>query len=696
LRQDLHLRRGDLQSDGVPHWRIHDPVRNRFFDIGWIEFEFLSHWQEGMAVTDLIDAVASNTPLLPSLDELAALQAFLEQHQLLAPSTPERRDALKKLCAARKQPLWKQLLHHYLFFRIPLLRPDAWLTRVAPRMAWLFGRSFVVLTLLAGCAGIFLASRQSEALATAFGYFFNLEGLLFYAAATSIAKLVHEFGHAITAKQRGLRVPTVGLAFLVMMPVLYTDTSESWKLERRRDRFAVVAAGIGLELMLAAWTTLAWALTPEGALRSGLFLLATTTWLWTLAINASPFMRFDGYFLLSDMVGLPNLHERSFALARQMMRRIFFGYTGPALEPAIGVQAHHAMIGFAFATWIYRLVLFLGIALLVYNYFFKLLGIFLFAVEIGWFVVQPVWKELQEIMRERARWQVRPRPWALLLVLLAGLVWLLPITREVSAPALARASSEATIFAPSSARVVSVNVVTGQTVRRGEALLRLESPELVSRAERARLRAEGYAVELSRTAAGNTQLERHLVVEEQVGEALADETGARAEIAALTLYAPHDGTVVDMPSDLVPGRWINLRQTLLRVVDTTAGEIEAYLGESQIGAVALGQAVMFYPDLPDRPVVRGTIVAVDPSAGHAVPHPLLASIHGGGIVASQVGRDALVAHEAIYRVRIRSTADEPGYPQVVRGSARIEANWLAISWAGIAHVVSVIVRESGF
>lgn len=696
LRQDLRLLRGDRQPDGVPTWRIHDPVRNRFFDVGWIEFELMQRWHEGISIPELMAAVEASSPLKPSLDELATLVSFLEQHQLLTPSTQARRDRLRGFCAARKQPLWKQLLHHYLFFRVPLLRPDAWLERITPRMAWLFRRGFVSLTVLAGCTGIFLATRQTEALTTAFGYFFNFEGLLFYTAATGFAKLIHEFGHALTAKQRGLRVPTMGLAFLVMMPVLYTDTSESWKLMHRRDRFTIAAAGIAIELMLAAWTTLAWALVPDGALRSGLFLLATTTWLWTLAINASPFMRFDGYFLLSDMVGLPNLHERSFALARQQMRKTFFGLTRSELEPALGPRAKRAMIGFAFAVWLYRLVLFLGIALLVYNFFFKLLGIFLFAIEIGWFVVLPIWKELREIGKERARWRPRLRPWAVLLVLLTALLWLLPVSHEVSAPALARAKREATIFAPSSARVASVNVVAGQSVRRGDVLLLLESPDLASRAERARLRGEGYAVELSRTAAGKTQLERRLVVEEQVGEALADETGAKAEMAALTLLAPLDGKVFDMPSDLVAGRWINLRHPLLRVVDSSGGEIEAYLSESQISAVAVGQGVRFYPDLPDWPVVRGTIVAVDPSSTRSMPHPLLASIYGGGIVATQTGKDAPVAHETIYRVRVRTDAGEPGYTQIVRGSARIEANWFAISWAGFARMASVLVRESGF
>ena len=696
LRQDLQLLQGELQPDGVPSWRIHDPVRNRFFDIGWIEFELLQRWREGATGVDLIAEVSASTPLHPTIDELTSLAIFLDQHQLLAPSTAGRRDSLKRRSAARKLPLWKQLLHHYLFFRIPLLRPDAWLERVAPRSAWIFGPSFLTLTGAAGLLGVFLASRQSDALATAFGYFFNLEGMLFYALATSAAKILHEFGHAVVAKRHGLRVPTIGLAFLVMMPVLYTDTSESWKLTRRTDRFAVAGAGIALELMLAAWTTLAWALTPDGVLRSAFFLLATTTWMWTLAINASPFMRFDGYFLLCDLVGVPNLHERSFALARRKLRSLFFGYLGTDPEPAMSPGRESAMIAFALATWIYRLVLFLSIALLVYNLFFKLLGIFLMAVEIIWFVALPVLREVMAIGRERALWRWRLRPWLGLLAAIAVVLWLVPIAREVSAPALARAAHDSTLFASSSARVVEVRVVPGQQVKAGDILVRLESPDLANRLERARLRAAAYAIEVTRSTASNAQLERRLVLEQQYGEALADEAGARTEIEALTLRAPHEGKVRDLPSDLVPGRWINQRHPLMRIVANGSGEINAYLGESQLGAVAVGQKVYFYPEAPSWPVVAGTVAEIDPAAGHAIAHPLLASLHGGGIPATQSGRDTIVAHESIYRVRIQASADAGGFDQVVRGTVRIETDWLLIGRAGLSHVFSVLLRESGF
>ncbi|WP_446474042.1 hypothetical protein, partial [Acinetobacter baumannii] len=126
----------------------------------------------------------------------------------------------------------------------PLLHPDAFLSATLPRVAPLFSHAFLLLTLAAGVLGLYLATRQADALAGSFSYFFSLEGLLSYGVAATFAKILHELGHAYTAKRMGLRVPTMGVAFLVMWPVLYTDTGETWKLAQPARRFAIASAGM--------------------------------------------------------------------------------------------------------------------------------------------------------------------------------------------------------------------------------------------------------------------------------------------------------------------------------------------------------------------------------------------------------------------------------------------------------------------
>ena len=206
------------------------------------------------------------------------------------------------------------------------------MTRWTPRLAFLYGPAFRWLTLAALLAGMWGVSRSWDAFTATLVDMLSWEGLAAYGLTLAAVKTLHEFGHGVTAKRYGCRVPTMGVAFLVLWPVAYTDTNEVWKLTRRDQRLKVAAAGIATELTIAVWAMLAWVWLPDGPLRAMAFLLATTTWVSTVLINASPFMRFDGYFLLSDFLQMPNLHARAFALARWDLRERLFALGEPAPE----------------------------------------------------------------------------------------------------------------------------------------------------------------------------------------------------------------------------------------------------------------------------------------------------------------------------------------------------------------------------
>ncbi|MCX7153612.1 MAG: hypothetical protein NT115_14155 [Proteobacteria bacterium] len=297
LRQDLKLHPGPHHRDGSPSWRILDPVRNRFYEIGLLEFELLARWADHPSVEELIDAVIDETPISPTEEEVGGFISFLVNNQLIVPGDAEALGELRRRWMAAKRPWYEQLFHNYLFFRIPLIRPDAFLERTLPVAELFYTRIFALVVLVVFCADIYLVSREWDELTRTFTFFFNLQGGLYFLLAGSFSKVIHEFAHAYTAKRYGVRVPAMGLAFLVMWPFLYTDTSETWKLADRKKQIAIASAGVLAELALACFATLLWVITQEGAMKSIFFILATTTWVMTLAVNASPLMRFDGYFV---------------------------------------------------------------------------------------------------------------------------------------------------------------------------------------------------------------------------------------------------------------------------------------------------------------------------------------------------------------------------------------------------------------
>ena len=696
LREDLKLYPGSVNADGSPSWRILDPLRNRFFEIGWLEFELLLRWNENDDPAALAAQVARETTLEPSADEVKSVASFIEVHQLAAPGDFEARSKLRRRALGAAQPWYMTLLHSYLFFRIPLLRPDRFLQATLPAVEFFFSGKFLTLLAVFLVADFYLVFRDWENFKHTFLYFFTVEGLLFYALAASFSKVIHELGHAYMAKRHGVRVPTMGVALLVMWPVLYTDTSETWKLADRKKQFAISSAGIAAELSLAVFATFLWSIAPEGSAKSVFFLLASTTWLATLAINASPFMRFDGYFLLSDALDFPNLHERSSALASWWVRSTFFRLEEEKPEPNLPLRKQRWLIAFALITWGYRFVVFLGIAVVVYHMFFKVLGIFLFMVEIGWFVLKPLFKEAAYLWARRSL--LRPAWIPILATVVSGalLVWLMPVTNQVSAPAVLRAQREQVVYAPFAAQLQTLAVHPGQVVEPGDLLARLDTSELQSKLKKSVYSTKALEIELERLPANELRRERMLVVQQELEEARAEQRATHEELERLEIRASFRGVVRDLPPDLAPGRWVDAREVMMRITSYNFGLIEAYIGEDQTRMVRPGQKVKFYSTLKGTSPVPGRVLQVDTSASKQIARPLLASTQGGDLAAVTTPRGGLVAHEATYRVLIHPEASAESVLFVTRGTVRIQTDFFAVAQNFISRTIALLVRESGF
>lgn len=693
LRSDLHVLRVGSFRDGSPRFRIHDPLRNRYFELGLLDVDILAHWQGGDTPRQLA-ARLQGQGLDAAIDDVLHLRELLVRYQLVDAAGGAGYAMLRELWQRQRVHWLTWLLHHYLFFRIPLLRPDAWLVRMLPQARALASLPVCVLLLVLFLVTPILLAREWTAYTQSFAGLLSLEGIVGCAIAAFLAKILHECGHAFVARAHGVRVPVMGVAFLVMWPVLYTDTSDSWKLPDHRARLRIAAAGIATETAIALVALFLWTLTPPGGLRSALFFLSTTSLLVTFSLNASPFLRFDGYFLLSDALDFPNLHERAGAMARWWMRRALWGLDVPPPEEHRPRMARF-LVGFALFTWAYRAVVFLGIALLVYFAFFKLLGILLMLVELGWFIAMPVFNEARAVWAQRAALRPRwPRLGGLVLLVAGGLT-LLAWTGEARAPALLVAAEETRLYAPTPARVVEVRVRDGQRVQPGDVLLVLAAPDLAYRAQGNAVAIARIHGELARIPASDRQRDRALVLLEELAEALSQQQGIREEQSLLTVRATHVGRVTDLPADLAPGRWVHPRQLLGRVVDTRAASVRAWVSESQVKRMARGQQLQFLPQTPELSRVEGRVVRVDTTGSRLLPHPLLSAHNGGPLLATQNARGAWELRETLYQVdvEIRGSAAPA---MVAPGMLRVPTGPLEALAASARQLLSVLVRESGF
>lgn len=693
LREELALLPGPRLGDGQPTWTLHDPVRNLFFQIDWPCFEMLQRWSFA-APALVVEDIQSQTTLQVSVADVEALLLFLQQNQLLQ-IPPGSATQLAQSREQRKGGMSRWLLHNYLFFRIPLVKPDRWLTRWEPALGFLFGSLFLKLTVVAALVGLVNVYRSWEQFSSTLVDMLSWRGMLAYGATLIVIKVLHELGHGVTAKRYGCRVPTMGVAFLVLWPVAYTDTNEVWKLVRRDQRLKVAGAGISTELIIAAWATLAWAWLPEGVPKSVAFLLSSTTWVSTLLLNASPFMRFDGYFLLCDALQMPNLHGRSFALARWKLREWLFALGEPPPEYLSAVRTGW-LVAFAWFTWIYRLIVFLGIAVLVYHFFIKAIGILLFIVEIVWFVALPIWNEIKA-WRERAE-AIRHsrRAWrSLVLAMFLLALFVLPWPGRVTTSGLLQPQEQFAIYAPEQAQLTALPFAEGARVDAGSVLMRLDSPQLQARQEQSGARRQQLSWQ-SAAAGFDAQTRKDWqVLDQQLGTALAERESINADAVRYAPVAPYNGILRDVDPDLQVGDWVSHRELLGRLVREGPRRVVTYIDDEEVQRISVGDRALLRLE-GSAELVPLKVSSIDRDASRTLREPELAVEFGGHVLVREKG-DMLYPERAVYRVLLEVTDEQAVDAQHSwRGQLTLAARWEAPGLRFLRTAASVFWREMGF
>ncbi|ASU41402.1 secretion protein HylD [Herbaspirillum sp. meg3] len=693
MREELALLPGPPLADGQPSWTLQDPVRNLFFQIDWSGFEILSRWTLGQPVA-IATEVNAQTALQIDAEEVEALAHFLLQNQLLRPA-----DGSAPILAAQRgsqrKGFGQWLLHNYLFLRLPLVHPDRWLSRWSPRLAFFYSKLFFQLTVAAAMLGLLGVYRQWEQFAGTLVDHFTWQGVAAYSATLITIKTLHELGHGFTAKRHGCRVPSMGVALLVLWPVAYTDTNEVWKLRRRSQRLQVAGAGIATELIIAAWATLAWVVLPDGVPRAIAFLLSTTTWITTVLVNASPFMRFDGYFLLSDYLQLPNLHSRAFALARWDLRERLFAINEPVPEH-LPRRLHKGLVWFAWVVWIYRLTVFLGVAALVYHFFIKAAGIFLFMIEIGWFVLLPLRLELLEW---RKRWpQIRRqgryrRSAAIAAVLL--LLFVLPWPTRITTSGLLQPVHQLELYAPAHAQIGTLPLVNGSRVAADAPLMLMNSPDLIRRNQLNEARQQQLSWQSNAASFDNDARKNWQLLNDQLSSTEAEQATVEADRKRYQPVAPYPGKLEDLDPDLQPGQWLSQGESLGRVIGDGPWQVVTYVDEDDIHRLAAGDRALFIADGLAGPDLHLSLLSIDKNASPTLSEAPLASTYGGHIAVREK-RGVLYPERAVYRVVLSVNGDDAIAQHSWRGRVTFAARWEAPGLRFLKTAVAVFWREAGF
>jgi putative peptide zinc metalloprotease protein len=685
----------DDQRSGEPVWTLHNPASNAYFRLNWFGFECVSRFAFHKTAQSLKQEVEKETTLRVDLSEIKELVEFLNASGLTVLADQ------KILSSGHKeQKLWQKLLQGYLYFTIPLCSPQNFLTRTLPMIRPLLSAQANYLVATVFLVSLVMTSQRADEFLHTFTGMLSLEGAIQIALTLCFVKIVHEMGHAFTAVKHGVPVPHMGLAFMVFYPVLYTETTGSWQLSSRKAAFEIGFAGIRAEFFLATIALLLWNFLPAGSVAQSLcFTVVAVSLVGSLLVNLNPLMRFDGYYMLSDLVGIENLQSRSCNFARWQVRRIFLGIKDRPPEE-VDAKTEKFLTLFGSALLIYRFFLFSGIAFAVYHIFFKPLGLVLMLVELWVFIALPILSELKIWNTRRQEIFKIPRAKIMMFVFfLLFLFFVLPIHNQLNLPAVAHSAKYTDVYAPDSAIVMEMFVQEGDMVKKDDVLTVLQSSELEHRYALAEQELNKLET-LKRRAQTDSALmsDRFSSIDEKIEEAQKKLSAIIEQKDRLVILAPFSGHIRDMGDALHVGRGVQSGELIFRLVDERTFMITAYLPESEVGRVEKGDKAVFTSDASPFSNSPLTVTTISPTNVDRLVWPELSSCYGGD-VQSECGKaegGGPIPVQSLYRVEFSPAGPLPeSEKMVLRGQVRIHADYFSPFVRFFSMLVGGMLRESG-
>ena len=707
IREDLQIMQGSELVNGAPSWLIFDPARHKYFQIGKTMFCLLSHWDTG-SVAKLKAVCSLELEQDVEYHDISTLIKFLSAHSLLVQPAQGNHATLYAMANASESGWLAWAVHHYLFFRIPLVKPQKFLEATKGFAEIIASRPFILAVLLLTLMGLYGVSRQWDVFLATFLHFLSWEGAIYYALSLGIVKTAHELGHAYMAVRYNTRVNTIGLAFLVMMPVLYTDVSDSWRLRSRKQRLMIDCGGIFVELMLAGVATFLWAFLPEGSLRSICFTIATTSWLMSIALNLNPMMRFDGYYILSDFLGVPNLQSRAFAFGRWALREKLFNLNIDPPE-SLPLKLRFWLIMYAWCIWVYRAVVFAGIAVLVYYMFFKLLGIILFLIEVIWFLALPAYSEIKEWWKLRTRIRHTSGFLARVSVALCAVALLvLPLQKNIDVPAVLTSKREMRIFTPIPAEILQIHISDGAMVKAGDLLFTLQSPDINFDIKRTQMKIDILLNRLGRQAADKLDRAAAQILQSELISEQSRLSGLHKQLSELEIKAPFAGTVSDIDSSLHKGRWINQKSVMALLVAHDNLEVLGYVREIDLERIKAATDGVFIPEDAQQASFEISLNHIAYAASDEIDIAYLSSTNGGRVVvnpdtlagskkAKPVSANYLVTMtpKDITHQNFNPQGESQKFIQARVGIVHLSGTGESITGQIARQIMKVLVRETG-
>lgn len=628
LRPELHVSPA-RSIDGI-YYVVEDRNQQRFWKIGELEYEVCSFIEGNRTPHQIVAHVCLRSKMGALAGKEKVHKVLLWLYKCGIAEAPEGNPFQTPGEPPVPAPAKPMRLFDPSSFRIPALSGDT-IEQLSRPLAWLISIPSLVVAIVVWCVAGVMAWQNSQQLVLLGNQLFVPGSQWWLLVSWFVLKLVHETGHAIACVRVGVKPKGGGIGFMFFAPSPYVDVTGLWSVTNKWSRVLVSAAGMLFEITLAAIAVIGACSIEHPSMRYLCFSIATLGTFTTIAFNGNPLMRFDGYYILSDWIGRPNLWQD----AAQSMRAYFASWI---FKRTSDHSWSIPLLCYAIASWISRCLM---IATLGWGIWMTWDGIGLVVVAFFtslWFVVPQVRKWLAAsragpvfswltVFNTICPWKAVRCTGLLVLMVVCSL---LPSPLQIYWPAVVAYVDPSDIRTIAPGFVLEVLVQDGQGVQTGDEIVRLSNPDLEMeyKASLSLLQASEEKCSMLLSQRKHSELQAEEATKESL---LVQANSLRTKVESLRLRAPRDGVLLSRVARNLPGSFVAEGQSIGLVIDPTAIEIHASVPQFAWDTVAHSVNALVSVHMHNGDRWKGRIVKTLPRTSDVLESPTLGGLYGGPI-----------------------------------------------------------------
>jgi len=719
-RPDLVVRRQHYL--GRSYWVVKDPVGLNYFRFQEEEYAILQMFDGQTSLDEIKERFEADFPPQKiTLEELQQFLGMLHRSSLVVADVAGQGRQLRQRRDERIRKQWLGAVSNILCIRFKGFDPERLLTWLYPYFRWFFSRTVLTLCCTLGLAAVTLVAVEFDVFHSKlpeFYQFFNVHNAFLLAIVLGVTKVMHEFGHGLACKHFGGECHEMGVMVLVLTPCLYCNVSDSWMLPSKWHRAGIGAAGIYVEAVLASICTFLWWFSEPGLFHNLCLNVMFVCSVSTIVFNANPLLRYDGYYVLADLVEIPNLRQKATTILSRKLGEWCLGLEPPD-DPFLPQRNQLFFALYSIAAAAYRWVVAFSICWFLYKLFqsynLKIVGQCVVLASLWGLLIMPLYQVGKFFYVPGRLEQVKkPRFYTSLGVLAAALlvVLFLPLPNSVVCTLEIQARDAEPVYVDVAGTLDSLDVRPGQQVAKGQQLAQLHSTDvdleiakLVGKADEYRMQLEALRQQIARNYRAADQIPQLKEALKTVQDQLQEKTRDRQR---LRLMAPAAGTVLPPPvtshhedTDEKLPTWAgtpldreNLGSLLERDVlfcqvgDPKRLEAVMVIDQADRNIVRDGQSVDLRLEGFPSDTLHGEIAEIAESELKISPQRL--SNKSGGELATKTDPHTGAEKPMSTSYQARVPIDDPAglFRLGIRGQARIYTDWLPLGtrlWRLLSH-----------